>query len=116
MGNILITLNNGDYSLALLFLIGLPLVAAPAVYFAGRLFNVARWAALIAIGYYLGVWLDKKAGTHWIGFAGFVLGCYAGFRALFKAAKCFDELGESQNAEKMRRKLAQDYPDSTYGK
>jgi len=50
MGNILITLNNGDYSLALLFLIGLPLVAAPAVYFAGRLFNVARWAALLAIG------------------------------------------------------------------
>ena len=50
MSNIVITLNNGDYSLALLFLIGLPLVAAPAVYFAGRLFNVARWAALIAIG------------------------------------------------------------------
>jgi proton-translocating NADH-quinone oxidoreductase chain N len=50
MGNILITLNDGNYSLALLFLIGLPLLAAPAVYFAGRLFNVARWAALIAIG------------------------------------------------------------------
>ena len=41
----------------------------------------------IAIGYYLGVWLDKKAGTHWIAFVGFLLGCYAGFRALFKAAK-----------------------------
>jgi proton-translocating NADH-quinone oxidoreductase chain N len=50
MSNILITLNNGDYSLALLFLIGLPLVAAPIVYFAGRLFHLARWAALIAIG------------------------------------------------------------------
>ena len=50
MSNIVITLNNGDYSVALLFLIGLPLLAAPAVYFAGRLFNVARWAALIAIG------------------------------------------------------------------
>jgi proton-translocating NADH-quinone oxidoreductase chain N len=50
MSNLVITLNNGDYSVALLFLIGLPLVAAPAVYFAGRLFNIARWAALIAIG------------------------------------------------------------------
>ena len=41
----------------------------------------------IAIGYYLGVWLDKKAGTHWIAFVGFLLGCYTGFRALFRAAK-----------------------------
>ncbi len=36
--------------------------------------------------------------------------------ALFKAAKCFDELGESQNAEKMRRRLSQDYPDSPFAK
>ncbi len=34
----------------LVWLIGLPLVAAPIVYFAGRLFNFGRWAALIAIG------------------------------------------------------------------
>ncbi len=50
MGNIQIILSNGAYSLALLFLIGLPLIAAPIVYFAGRLFNCARWAALSAIG------------------------------------------------------------------
>ena len=50
MGDIQIILDNGTYSLALLFLIGLPLVAAPIVYFAGRFFKVARWAALIAIG------------------------------------------------------------------
>ncbi|HTP08618.1 MAG TPA: proton-conducting transporter membrane subunit, partial [Anaerolineae bacterium] len=50
MGTIQIILSNGAYSLALLFLIGLPLVAAPIVYFAGRFFKVARWAALIAIG------------------------------------------------------------------
>ncbi|CAN5847021.1 hypothetical protein BH11MYX4_BH11MYX4_61580 [soil metagenome] len=31
----------------------------------------------IAVGYYLGTWLDKKAGTHWIAFVGFLLGCYA---------------------------------------
>lgn len=43
--------------------------------------------ASIAIGYYLGLWLDKKFGTHWIAFVGFLIGCYAGFRALFRAAK-----------------------------
>jgi F0F1-type ATP synthase assembly protein I len=41
----------------------------------------------IAVGYYLGVWLDKKAGTHWIAIVGFLLGCYAGFRALYRASK-----------------------------
>ena len=50
MADIQIILNNGTYSLALLFLIGLPLIAAPIVYFAGRFFKVARWAALVAIG------------------------------------------------------------------
>lgn len=41
----------------------------------------------IAVGYYLGHWLDGKFGTRWIGFVGFILGCYAGFRGLFRAAK-----------------------------
>jgi F0F1-type ATP synthase assembly protein I len=41
----------------------------------------------IAVGYYLGVWLDKKAGTHWIAFVGFLLGCYTGFRALYRVSK-----------------------------
>jgi ATP synthase protein I len=41
----------------------------------------------IAVGYYLGSWLDKKLDTKWIAAVGFVLGCYAGFRALFRAAK-----------------------------
>lgn len=36
--------------------------------------------------------------------------------ALAKSAKCFDELGESQNAEKMRRKLTTEYPDSPFSK
>lgn len=42
--------------------------------------------ASIAVGYYLGRWLDGKFGTHWIAFVGFLLGCYAGFRALFRTA------------------------------
>jgi ATP synthase protein I len=41
----------------------------------------------MAVGYYLGVWLDRKLGTRWLAFVGFLLGCYAGFRALFRAAK-----------------------------
>ena len=41
----------------------------------------------IAVGYYVGLFLDRRFGTHWIAFVGFVLGCYTGFRALFRAAK-----------------------------
>jgi len=41
----------------------------------------------IAVGYYLGRWLDGKFGTHWIAFVGFLLGVYTGFRALFRVAK-----------------------------
>jgi F0F1-type ATP synthase assembly protein I len=41
----------------------------------------------IGVGYYFGAWLDGRFGTHWIAFVGFLLGCYAGFRALFRVAK-----------------------------
>jgi F0F1-type ATP synthase assembly protein I len=41
----------------------------------------------IAVGYYVGLFLDRHFGTHWIALVGFLLGCYAGFRALFRAAK-----------------------------
>jgi F0F1-type ATP synthase assembly protein I len=41
----------------------------------------------IAVGYYLGHWLDGRFGTRWLALVGFLLGCYAGFRALFKAGK-----------------------------
>lgn len=43
--------------------------------------------ASIAVGYYLGAWADRKLGTHWIALAGFLVGCYAGFRTLFRAGK-----------------------------
>ena len=43
--------------------------------------------ASIGVGYYIGHWLDGKFGTHWIAFVGFLLGCYAGFSALFRTAK-----------------------------
>jgi F0F1-type ATP synthase assembly protein I len=55
----------------------------------------------IAVGYYGGAWLDKKAGTHWIAFVGFLLGCYAGFRALFKAAKNMQR--DIENEERLSR-------------
>lgn len=41
----------------------------------------------IGVGYYLGTLADRKAGTHVFAFVGFIVGCYAGFRALFRAAK-----------------------------
>ena len=36
--------------------------------------------------------------------------------ALAGAATCFEELGESANAEKMRKKLLAEFPDSSYSK
>lgn len=57
--------------------------------------------ASIAVGYYLGHWLDGKFGTHWIAFVGFLLGCYAGFRALFVAAKQMQR--DVEREEKLER-------------
>ena len=55
----------------------------------------------IAVGYYLGRFLDRKLDTHWIAFVGFLLGCYAGFRALFKAAKRMQR--DIENEERLER-------------
>ncbi len=41
----------------------------------------------MGVGYYGGGWIDRKAGTHVFAAIGFLLGGYAGFRALFRAAK-----------------------------
>lgn len=41
----------------------------------------------IAVGYYGGRWLDGKLGTKYLALVGFLVGCYAGFRALFRVAK-----------------------------
>ena len=55
----------------------------------------------MAIGYYGGTWLDKKAGTHFLALVGFLLGCYAGFRAIFRAAKQMQR--DIENEEKLER-------------
>lgn len=55
----------------------------------------------MAIGYYAGHWLDGRFGTTWIALVGFLLGCYAGFRALFKAAKTMQR--DIENDEKLER-------------
>ena len=55
----------------------------------------------IAVGYYLGRFLDRKFDTHWIAFAGFILGCYAGFRALFKASQRMQR--DIENDERLAR-------------
>ena len=42
----------------------------------------------MAVGYYAGRWIDTKAGTApWIALVGFLVGVYAGFRQIFRAAK-----------------------------
>jgi F0F1-type ATP synthase assembly protein I len=55
----------------------------------------------IAVGYYLGHWLDKRYDQHWIAFVGFVLGCFTGFRALFRAAKTMQR--DIENDERLAR-------------
>jgi hypothetical protein len=55
----------------------------------------------IAVGYYLGRWADGKLGTHWLAFVGFLLGCYAGFRGLFRAAKAMQR--DIELEEKLER-------------
>lgn len=55
----------------------------------------------IAVGYYLGRWLDGKFGTHWIAFVGFLLGCYAGFRSLFRTAQQMQR--DIEREEKLER-------------
>jgi len=57
--------------------------------------------ASIAVGYYVGHWLDGKLGTHWIAFVGFLLGCYAGFSALFRTAKQMQR--DIEREEKLER-------------
>jgi len=55
----------------------------------------------MAVGYYGGAWIDGKLGTRWVALVGFLLGCYAGFRALFKAAKRMEK--DIANDEKLAR-------------
>ncbi len=57
--------------------------------------------ASIAVGYYVGHWLDGKLGTRWIAFVGFIVGCYAGFSALFRAAKTMQR--DIEREEKLER-------------
>src|SRR5687768_10794068 len=57
--------------------------------------------ASIAVGYYLGHWLDGRFGTRWIAFVGFLIGCYAGFRSLFRAAKQMQK--DVEREEKLAR-------------
>src|SRR5688572_23670521 len=57
--------------------------------------------ASIAVGYYFGHWLDGKFGTRWIALVGFLIGCYAGFRGLFRTAKLMQR--DIEREEKLAR-------------
>lgn len=71
----------------------------------------------IAIGYYGGHWLDTKLGTKWIAFVGFIVGCYAGFRALFRAAKQMTKDIERDEAlERGEDPWRDEYPHDDAGK
>ena len=55
----------------------------------------------MGVGYYGGSWADRKLGTHFLAIVGFVVGCYAGFRAMFRAAKQMTH--DIENDERMER-------------
>ncbi|MCL2724269.1 MAG: AtpZ/AtpI family protein [Polyangiaceae bacterium] len=57
--------------------------------------------ASIAVGYYGGRWLDRKLDTHFLAIVGFFIGCYAGFRTLFVAAKQMQR--DIENEERLER-------------
>lgn len=44
----------------------------------------------MGIGFYGGQWVDRKLGTRWFALIGFFVGVYAGFRAIWKAAKTME--------------------------
>jgi F0F1-type ATP synthase assembly protein I len=60
----------------------------------------------ILIGFFGGQWLDKKfgGGHGWLTIAGFVVGCYAGFRSIYKAYRVM----QRQAAEETRREAKDD--------
>lgn len=57
----------------------------------------------MAIGYYGGHWIDGRFGTRWIGALGFLLGIYAGFRQIFRAAQRMQADAEREEAEERAR-------------
>ena len=55
-------------------------------------------AISVLFGLFVGQWLDRKLGTHWIAMAGFGLGLAAGVRTLWRAVK-----QANQEADKLDR-------------
>jgi ATP synthase protein I len=66
----------------------------------------------ILVGFFGGRWIDAKVGAHgWITVLGFVVGCYAGFRSLYKVYKQMQVAAkreEDADKRKMAEYLAQD--------
>jgi hypothetical protein len=54
----------------------------------------------IGLGYYLGKWADDHFHTRgWLSGLGFLIGCYAGFKALWVAAKRMQKDVEREEAQ-----------------
>ena len=58
----------------------------------------------MAVGYYVGRWADGRLGsTPWLSLLGFLIGIYAGFRQIFRAAKRMTADAEREEQEERRR-------------
>lgn len=58
----------------------------------------------MAVGYYVGRWIDGRFATHgWGARVGFLVGVYAGFRSLYKAAQHMQREAERRDREDQDR-------------
>jgi F0F1-type ATP synthase assembly protein I len=56
------------------------------------------------VGYLVGRWVDRHLGTTWVVWVGSAAGIYAGFRAMFKAAKQMQRDAERADAIEAERR------------
>ena len=57
----------------------------------------------MAIGYWIGHWADGKLGTKFCALLGLLVGVYAGFRNLMKAAAIMQKEADREAEEELRK-------------
>ena len=71
-------------------------------------------ALSVLLGLFVGSWLDRKLGTHWIALVGFGFGLAAGARTLWRALNRANREADRMDREdrEARRKLDDDDDDA----
>lgn len=66
-------------------------------------------AISVLFGLFVGQWLDRKLGAHWITLVGFALGLAAGVRTLWRAVKQANR--EAEKLDREEREARKKYDD-----